>query len=544
MRLPVSLTPTQVDDSLAPPDVLVRRSAVLLYAIGIVFSQIAAHIGVLPVENIRLFELLGLLALGATFVTWRFTEHRLDHTFLVGTSVTGTLLIAGAVGLSGGSESPLWLYYLFPIIFNAIILRVRVTMLLLPIIVIASLLPTLVAQSYEPFMIQVLIVTPVYLAVTLCAQTLVRGLRRTSQLQSMAAEVEARLDEVQRWSIQLETIQSVAQQISGLTSVGDVANAIIEHTQTAISYDSARVYVREGDMLLPIAFRGSKEYAFQSVNTLDLKVGEGLTGWVAMRARSLRVDDVQNDARAMLILESPVTRESMLLSPLLHEGAAIGVIVLVRLGLGEFSDRELKLLDILAGQASNAVAKAWNFDAAHHQARTDGLTGLLNHRAMTEELSKHIQHSRSQGQPFSIAMLDADRFKRINDSHGHPAGDRVLQRLAVLLMTHCRTADLVVRYGGDEFLLIMPQTDGVTAIGVTRKVIDSIAAHRVLLRPQDTQGVNIRLSHGIATFPLDGSTYEELLEVADHRLYAAKASSDHFMRTRMHIVPQDALPGH
>lgn len=513
--------------NLAPTAIQIRSSAVFLYGVGITSSQVAAHTGVIQVGNIRLFELLGLFSIAAMTLTWRMSEERFSTRFLTASSITATILIAFGIALSGGGDSPLWLFYLFPVIFNAFLFRNRIVWTLLPAIVLVSVLPAWIDQHHERLMIQLLIVAPVYVAVTLCLQTLVKGLRQVSRLLVMSADTQARLEEAERWNEQLETVHTVAQEITRVTSVSDLADAIIEHTRSAIPYHSARVYIREGEKLLPIAFRGSDEYAFQSWDTLDLNVGEGLTGWVAQHTTSLHIDDVHNDPRTLLIPESQITEESMLLSPLIEADQTIGVVVLVRIGRFQFSQRELKLLDIIAGQASNALSKAWNLDVAHRQARTDGLTGLLNHRAMSEQLATHLDHARRQRHPVSIAMLDADDFKRINDSHGHLAGDRVLQKIAYMLMSYCRTSDLVVRYGGDEFLLILPETDALTAARVVRRIIDVISTQHVFLSREGRESVSIRLSSGMATSPLDGSTVQELLAAADSRLYVAKGFGKH-----------------
>jgi diguanylate cyclase (GGDEF)-like protein len=513
--------------NLVPAQYQIRRSAVLLYGVGIVSSQLAAHTGAIQVDHLRLFELLGLLSIAAMALTWRMPEERFSTRFLTAMSITGTILIACGVALSGGGDSPLRLFYLFPVIFNAFLFRNRIVWTFLPAIVLVSVLPAWVEQQNERLMVQLLIVAPIYLATTVCVQTLLKGLRQVSSMLVSVADTQARLEEAERWNEQLDTVHTVAQQITRVTSVSELADAIIEHTRRAIPYHSARVYIREGEKLLPIAFRGSEEYAFQSWNTLDLNVGEGLTGWVARHATSLHIDDVHSDPRTLMIPESHITEESMLLSPLIQADQSIGVIVLVRLGRFQFSHRELKLLDIIAGQASNAVSKAWNLDAAHRQARTDGLTGLLNHRAMAEQLALHLDRGQMQQYPVSIAMLDANHFKHINDNHGHLAGDKVLQKIAYMLISYCRTTDLVVRYGGDEFLLILPETDAVTAARVVRRIISTISAQHVFLSSEGGESVSIRLSSGMATSPLDGSTVRDLLAVADSRLYVAKGFGKH-----------------
>lgn len=542
MRISARLKSPLRVDGLAPPDILVRRFAILLYSVGIITSQVAAHVGALPVDNIRLFEFLGLVALGATTLTWQLTEKHFNTAILVMTSLTGTVLVACAVALSGGSDSPLWVYYLFPLIFNAFFFQNEITWVLLPIIILVSMLPALVEPNYDQLMIQLFIIAPMYVALTFCSQILVRGLRGASTLQVIAADTQARLNEVQRWNGQVETLHLVTQQISRLTSVDDIANAIIEHTRRVIPYDSARVYLRDGERLLPVAFHGSPEYAFQSLETLWLNMGEGLTGWAAKHATSLNIDDVRGDERTVLVPEDTVPVESMLLSPLIHEDMVIGVLVLVRVGRSQFSDQDSQLLDILAGQAASAVSKGWSLDEAHLQARTDGLTGLLNHRAVTEQLAAQLDLAETYQYPLSIAMLDADKFKRINDSHGHLAGNAVLQKMAALLETYCRSGDLAARYGGDEFMLILPHTGTDNAERITRRIIDQISAHKVFLSSDDPHGVSVCLSCGVATFPDDGSTPEELHRVADARLYATKSVSHQLVGTGGQLPHRSSLP--
>jgi|GEM_PF-3913810 len=390
---------------LTPPDIMVRRLAVLLYAVGMISSQVAAHVGAFPVANLRLFELLGLVTFTATILTWYLTARQLSQAILILTSLTGILLIAAGIGLSGGSESPLWILYLFPVLFNAFFSQTKIVWAFLPIIAIASALPALIEGDDRQLMTQLILIAPIYVAVSLCSQTLVRGLQRASRLQVMATDSQARLEGAKQWSGQLQALHKVAQQITHLTSVNDIANAIIEHTRNAIPYDNARVYIRDEDTLLPIAFRGSREYAFKSAELLRLKVGDGLTGSAVQHATSLNVADAKQDPRAGSFPECAQLPESMLLSPLIDDGDVIGIVVLIKLGKGQFSSGDLQLLDILTDQATNAIAKTWKLEAAHQRARTDSLTGLLNHAAMYELMATQLDHATAQHIPLSIAVL-------------------------------------------------------------------------------------------------------------------------------------------
>jgi diguanylate cyclase (GGDEF)-like protein len=151
--------------------------------------------------------------------------------------------------------------------------------------------------------------------------------------------------------------------------------------------------------------------------------------------------------------------------------------------------------------------------------QTDPLTGITNRRGLDERLATEIQRAARFGHSLSIALIDVDDFKRVNDTYGHAAGDQVLRRLATLLVRELRTIDVIGRYGGEEFLVILPETDLDGAATAAARLLTAVRtdAHRYLGR-----GSNITVSIGIAAFERDGRTSAELLDAADRALYQAK----------------------
>jgi len=146
---------------------------------------------------------------------------------------------------------------------------------------------------------------------------------------------------------------------------------------------------------------------------------------------------------------------------------------------------------------------------------TDKLTGLLNQRCFIDRLAQEVQRARRQRQKLSLVLIDLDRFKQVNDSLGHMAGDQLLKALAAILKRGLREhVDSVYRYGGDEFIILLPGQSGPKATQV---------AERLLRQGVETLGANARFSYGIATFPSFGSA-SELLQAADRRMYAMKQS--------------------
>jgi diguanylate cyclase (GGDEF)-like protein len=149
---------------------------------------------------------------------------------------------------------------------------------------------------------------------------------------------------------------------------------------------------------------------------------------------------------------------------------------------------------------------------------TDPLTGLYNRRLFTETFEKELNRARRYGLPLGIVILDLHRFKEVNDKHGHPRGDEVLRAAATTLRKALRTSDSAFRIGGDEFALLLPQTDNAQALALSRRVEVVFAE---ILQPMQLS-VGVSIDHGVANFPQDGEQTDQLIRVADERLYHLK----------------------
>ena len=498
------------------------------------------------------------------------------------------------------------------------------------------------------------------------------------------------------WAAQLQSIQQLGTRLNRLTSVHEIGNAIATELRQLIDYHNVRVYRVEDQLLVPVAMLGRVgEYVDETPEQLVVKWGSGITGWVAANRTAQRVDDAAADQRANTIPGTdPDLPESMLLAPMLFEDDVLGVLVLSKLGLRQFRPDDLRLLEIYASFAAQAMANAdaterlreksvaleqkvrgqrellrltesilttfdvpalletiaarlgdlvgsdnvaielldpergtlvpmsargldaewflqpWEpgerglatwvvehnqpqlvideFDdervalrdgqrfhgslmcvplrnrvgaigvltmerlgegrffnedefelvqlfaaqvsiglqnaealnAVERRAQTDILTGLLNHGTFGDQMGALI----AAGETFSLVMLDLDNFGAVNNGLGHQAGDKLLRQVADAIVTASRETDSIFRYGGDEFAVLLPRTDGDQVGPIAERVRAAVAS---VVGPGSHwrgRARSLEASAGTSSYPVDGETAEEVLLAADRACFVAKRS--------------------
>jgi len=220
--------------------------------------------------------------------------------------------------------------------------------------------------------------------------------------------------------------------------------------------------------------------------------------------------------------------------PIVYADLLHGVLYVETDQASDFPQEEVLFLGTLADLISGALHNALTFQKAQEQAITDGMTGLKTHRFFMEALSAEWKRSTRAGRSFSLVLLDLDRFKFVNDFYGHLDGDLVLQRVANILETNCRRSDVVARYGGDEFIILMPETDSEQCHQLATKLRSWICSDPVL------RDKNVTSSIGVATFPLNGSTPQELIQVADASMYLSKHQGGNAVSTADQFSSRDS----
>ena len=199
----------------------------------------------------------------------------------------------------------------------------------------------------------------------------------------------------------------------------------------------------------------------------------GIATWVVEHNEPVLIQDERSDERVNHFRATGAIDGSLIVVPLLGPTGAVGVLTLERLGDGTgFDEQEFELVKLFAAQVSIALRNAEIFQAAEVRARTDDLTGLLNHRTFKDWLARSV----AAGEPFGLVMVDLDEFKAVNDSLGHQAGDRLLREIADAMRGAARDTDAVFRYGGDEFVLVLPRSDAVGLRAVAERIRGAVAS--------------------------------------------------------------------
>ena len=238
-----------------------------------------------------------------------------------------------------------------------------------------------------------------------------------------------------------------------------------------------------------------------------------MAGAAADSGEPVLANSVVNEPRYQAL--APDIRSALSL-PLKYREELIGVLSLESREAFAFSQQDVLTLRTLADQLAIALHNARAYQAALEQAITDGLTLLKTHRYFMETLDGECRRSMRLGHIFSLIILDLDGFRQVNDRHGHLEGDKVLKAVANLLSDRVRQSNVVARYGGDEFAIMLPETSTEEAEYLAERLRAHIEADHYLA----AHGVTA--SFGIATFPVHGSTQEEILRVADSGMYLAK----------------------
>lgn len=327
-----------------------------------------------------------------------------------------------------------------------------------------------------------------------------------------------RLGELEgRRARQFEALYEVGLAAAGERSLDELLKLVVEQATGLSRCDGAMLALAEPGrgFVIRALFKGS-------MPRLRDSVGEPLRGisLEALETRDLVVADRYADHPHSTAALHDVIRSALAI-PLVAHGEVIGTLAMYSAGPRRFSADTRRLVRLYAAQAAIAIANTRLLEETHRLATNDDLTGALNRRVLVDRLETEVHEATRHGDIFAVVLCDVDGLKTVNDSAGHLAGNEVLVKVATDLRVSVRAEDVVARFGGDEFVLLLPRTGLLPAQALVARVAQRLRGERYHWAGREHAVP--RVSFGIAWFPEDGRTADALLAAADARMYEDKA---------------------
>ncbi|MBI5809954.1 MAG: sensor domain-containing diguanylate cyclase [Deltaproteobacteria bacterium] len=322
--------------------------------------------------------------------------------------------------------------------------------------------------------------------------------------------------------LQLATFNEIGKALTSSLDLKEILNIVM---------DKISVLLRPKNWSLMLLDTETSELRFEiaigpgseKIKDLRLKLGEGVAGWVAKEKQPLLVPDVSKDPRFSKKADkvSKFKTQSIICVPLAARNKCLGVIELInKVEENGFGEEDLRILTTLADYTAIAIENAIYLKKVEELTDTDDLTKLYNSRFLHRRLDYEVERARRFKYDLSMIFLDLDHFKQVNDRYGHLSGSKLLKEVARLISGVIRNVDMACRYGGDEFIIVMPETPKRSAFMVAEKIRKAMK-EEIFLR-DDGINVKITASFGVASFPEDTKDKNDLIHLADNAMYDVK----------------------
>ncbi len=316
----------------------------------------------------------------------------------------------------------------------------------------------------------------------------------------------------QRKARQLEAINAIARQTTAVLDIGELLNKSCHFILQSFAVDHVAMLMAEDGMLVLRAHEGRLTPRIQTGS--ELAPAQGLCARAMASGKPVTENDVSKVEGYVRGFEE--TRSEMCL-PLISLGETLGVLTVESARANAFPAADAQPLESVADICAAAIQNARYFEKARQLAYIDGLTGMFNRRYFELRIAEEIERVQRYDNELSVIMIDLDNFKKLNDEFGHLLGDETLRQVSTIFSQNLRKVDIACRYGGEEFVILAPQTSASHAHGVAEKL-------RRVVESWSFPGVPraVTITAGVSSFPVNGRTRDELVKAADDALYRAK----------------------
>lgn len=318
--------------------------------------------------------------------------------------------------------------------------------------------------------------------------------------------------------IELSTLVDIITTANSLLEPNDVMQTVMARINDLVQCEAWSVLIVDEEEPGMLKFAAAFGPNSQSLFNQKVPIGEGIAGWVAEKGEPIIVNHVKRDPRHLNQFDQDTrfATRNILCAPLSSRGRTIGVIEMLNRKQDQgFSNVDLELVQILVNPAAVAIENAFLFQQTQMLTVQDDLTKLYNSRYLNKCLDFELQRAKRVLQPLSILFLDLDYFKHVNDRYGHLQGSQSLVQIGKIIKAAARKIDIVGRYGGDEFMLVLPATGPKGALAVAERIRKNVASYQL-------KELRMTASIGIASYPEHGDEKDVLIRMADKAMYWVK----------------------
>lgn len=345
--------------------------------------------------------------------------------------------------------------------------------------------------------------------------TLLENVRLSRSLHALSVDLEER---VTARTKELAELNHAAAVLSRCLRTDDVLHEGLALLLSAAHAEQALVWLGQGRSRQLLLSHGIEHTSAKRLETLADEVPAFSEALSSCAVGALDLDS--HPALRAALRRSDCGQVQVVVVPLVSRMSVVGTVALIMAPGRAGEAAQPQTLSALGSQLGVALENARQYEKARYQAERDAVTGLFNHRTLQKRLEEECLRARRSGGHFSLIMMDLDGFKLFNDTYGHPGGDEALRTVSSLLQTTLRESDIIGRYGGDEFMAILPDTRSKAAVKLCERV-RGVLNERPFVTA-DGESIPLRMSFGVAAYPDDARRVNELIALADAALYGSK----------------------
>ncbi len=336
------------------------------------------------------------------------------------------------------------------------------------------------------------------------------------------------VDQIQLANREVFSLYELAREFSSSMDLNETLEMFANRLKDLVPYDTCAIYLLEGSKRFASAVHVKGDNA-DMLLLRRLKVGQGATGFALKSGEIVQNADPDLDFSYSQV-ELTQQYSTMASVPLIADDVMIGAVTIYARELSEYCEEHIRLLETLSRIASDAIHKSLKHDEATTHALTDPMTGLPNARSLQLQFDKEVARSSRAGNSFQVLMLDLDGFKAVNDNFGHKVGDQMLKEVSKVIFEQLREYDFLARYGGDEFVALIPETDPGDVSELCDRIEKAVCSFALPVSVGATATVGVSL--GSAGYPAQGETFDQMIVAADKIMYERKTTRKRLAMTR------------